>query len=122
MWDVVRGVVQGKLGAIKEETQKALEAEATNNHVKAFLLYRQSLDTTDWEEEPLAAEVRLSLSTLLSCSSISINIGYIEIFIPIVSFCVLSFLGLFLPFICLKARPSACDCTNFCILFVSDLH
>ncbi|ROT76685.1 putative DNA-dependent protein kinase catalytic subunit-like [Penaeus vannamei] len=70
MWDVVRGVVQGKLGAIKEETQKALEAEATNNHVKAFLLYRQSLDTTDWEEEPLAAENRLWEEWYSNCAAI----------------------------------------------------
>lgn len=69
MWDVVRGVVQGKLGAIKEETQNALEAEATNNYVKAFLLYRQALDVSDWEEEPLPAEVRISLSPFLTLSS-----------------------------------------------------
>ncbi|XP_063598055.1 DNA-dependent protein kinase catalytic subunit-like [Penaeus indicus] len=70
MWDVVRGVVQGKLGAIKEETQKALEAEATNSHVKAFLLYRQSLDTTDWEEEPLPAENRLWEEWYSNCAAI----------------------------------------------------
>lgn len=57
MWDVVRGIVQGKLGSIKKETRAALEAEATNNHVQAFLHYRTALNTTDWEEEPEPAEV-----------------------------------------------------------------
>ncbi|XP_042208389.1 DNA-dependent protein kinase catalytic subunit-like [Homarus americanus] len=69
MWDVVRGIVQSKLGSIKKETRAALQAEATNNHVEAFVHYRTALATTDWEEEPEPAEVRVWEEWYTSCAA-----------------------------------------------------
>ncbi|XP_071521265.1 DNA-dependent protein kinase catalytic subunit-like [Panulirus ornatus] len=68
MWDVVRGIVQGNLGNIKKETRAALEAEATNNQVQAFLHYRTALNTTNWEEEPEPAEVRVWEEWYATCA------------------------------------------------------
>lgn len=56
MWDVVRGVVHGGLSRIKPETKEALEAEASNDYVEAFTLYRRAL-SKHWDEEPEQAEV-----------------------------------------------------------------
>ena len=56
MWDVVRGIIHSKLGRIKTETREALEAEATNNPVQAFLFYHTALNTK-WLEKPEPTEV-----------------------------------------------------------------
>lgn len=56
MWDIVRGIIHSKLGKIKPETREALEAEATNDSVQAFVLYRTALNT-QWAEEPDPTEV-----------------------------------------------------------------
>lgn len=59
MWDIVRGIVRNQLGDIKQDTRAALEAEATCNHVQAFLHYRQALMTPQWEDQPHQAEVNI---------------------------------------------------------------
>ncbi|XP_069947778.1 DNA-dependent protein kinase catalytic subunit isoform X2 [Cherax quadricarinatus] len=67
MWDVVRGIIQGKLGSIKGATRAALEAESKNNPVQAFLHYRTALNT-HWEEDPEPAEVRIWEEWYTSCA------------------------------------------------------
>uniref|UniRef100_A0A0P4W3R0 non-specific serine/threonine protein kinase n=1 Tax=Scylla olivacea TaxID=85551 RepID=A0A0P4W3R0_SCYOL len=68
MWDVVRGIIHSKLGRIKPETREALEAEATNDSVQAFIIYRTALNT-QWPEEPDPAEVHLWEECYASCAA-----------------------------------------------------
>ncbi|XP_050692200.1 DNA-dependent protein kinase catalytic subunit-like isoform X2 [Eriocheir sinensis] len=68
MWDVVRGVVHGGLSRIKPETKEALEAEASNDYVEAFTLYRRAL-SKHWDEEPEQAEIQLWEESYASCAA-----------------------------------------------------
>ncbi|KAK7063258.1 hypothetical protein SK128_028361 [Halocaridina rubra] len=68
MWDVVCGIVQEKLGNIKPETCRALEAEAINNPTQAFVQYRTALRKEEWEEEPSLTEKRIWEDWYLNCA------------------------------------------------------
>ncbi|KAK4317884.1 hypothetical protein Pmani_011063 [Petrolisthes manimaculis] len=70
MWDIVHGIVRSQLGDIKQETRAALEAEATCDHVQAFLHYRQALMTPQWDDQPHQAEVRVWEEWYASCASL----------------------------------------------------